>query len=335
MAFSGPRVRIGRSRDNDLVLSDGALPESSAHHAEAVVERGRWSLRDLDSTNGTFVNGERVSSARLRAGDSLSFGDDHLAVESRGSSWLFSVIAVLVIAAAALAYTIIGRSVPNVDASADQVSRSLYLIAFESPSGRTPLGTAFGVRADGLLAANAHVANELQQVLAAASGRGRAVALRSDSDEVRDVVAIHLHPRWRSGSIADDAALITIGPGAPVVPLRLADAATVERLPRGTVVAAVGFPAASVDAHHPSRRLTTDILLEVRGSRYLAVGLDASPGTSGSPIFTPDGVVVGLIAGGAPELPPSEKVMPPGVNWGISIGAVLELLALQPNPFGG
>jgi pSer/pThr/pTyr-binding forkhead associated (FHA) protein len=63
--------RIGRHHENDLCLSDATV---SARHAELVVRDGDLHLNDLSSTNGTYLNGERIDgSERLRAGDLLQF----------------------------------------------------------------------------------------------------------------------------------------------------------------------------------------------------------------------------------------------------------------------
>ena len=69
----GPRVRIGRQRDNDLVLGDASV---SRHHAEIHVGNdGSLTLVDLDSLNGVFVNERQVKSAGLADGDSVEIGD--------------------------------------------------------------------------------------------------------------------------------------------------------------------------------------------------------------------------------------------------------------------
>jgi hypothetical protein len=319
--FSGPRVRIGRSRDNDLVLSDGGAPESSGHHAEA----GGWWLTDLDSTNGTFVNGSRVTRARLRSGDSLAFGEDHFSVETRRSIIVAAGVVAIIAAAVASTYVLVGRSATDLEKSAAIVARSVYLVAFEDTSGRRPLGTAFAVRADGLLATNAHVADVLRQRRADSPG-GRAIVIRSDSDEVREVRQVRLNPRWHVGSIADDVALLRVGGTDPLVPLRLGDAGAVGMLTRGTPLASIGFPADEVDAKRPRGRLTVDVLGDIRDQRYLAVGLEVAPGTSGSPIFRSDGVVVGLVAGGKFVSGPDGKPESTKINWGISIVALQELL---------
>jgi V8-like Glu-specific endopeptidase len=324
--FSGPRVRIGRSRDNDVILVDSDGPQSSGHHAEAVVESGRWWIRDLESTNGTFVNGVRVVRARLRSGDSLAFGEDHFSVETNRSILVASGAAGVIVAAAISTYALLGRSATDLEKSAAVVARSVYLVAFEEPAGRRPLGTAFAVRADGLLATNAHVADVLRQRRAASLGGGRAIVIRSDSDEVREVLQVQLNPRWRVGSIADDVALLRVGGSDPVVPLQLGDAAAVAALSRGTQLASVGFPADEVDAKRPRGRLTVDVLGDIRDQRYLAVGLEIAPGTSGSPIFRSDGVVVGLVAGGKFVSGPDGKPESTKINWGISVVALRELL---------
>ncbi len=309
-----------------MILGDSDAPQSSGRHAEAVVESGRWWIRDRESTNGTFVNGVRVSRAQLRSGDALSFGEDHFAVERDRSVLAIVGTAALVMAALASAYALFGRADPDLQTSAAVVARSVYLIAVEEPSGRRPLGTAFAVGTDGLLATNAHVADALRQRRAEPTSRGRAIVIRSDSDEVREVVGIEVHPRWRAGSIADDAALLRVDGAGALVPLRLADEAAVARLSRGTALASFGFPAAGTDATHPRGRLTVDVLGDIRDRRYLAVGLGITPGTSGSPIFGADGVVVGLVAGGEFVAGAGGRSMTTGVNWGISVAALHELL---------
>ncbi|MCL1922887.1 MAG: FHA domain-containing protein [Propionibacteriaceae bacterium] len=57
-----PEVRIGRSDGCELVLDDDYV--SSTHAVLSHREEGGWFLKDLGSTNGTFVNAERISHAR-------------------------------------------------------------------------------------------------------------------------------------------------------------------------------------------------------------------------------------------------------------------------------
>ena len=50
-------VTIGRAENADLVIRDEF---ASTHHAKLVLMNGEWLIQDLNSTNGTFVNGKRV-----------------------------------------------------------------------------------------------------------------------------------------------------------------------------------------------------------------------------------------------------------------------------------
>ena len=65
------RLVIGRSSSCQLVVADDTV---SRRHAELFAEEGRWLLRDLGSSNGTWVNGRRVVEAEVRPGDVLHLG---------------------------------------------------------------------------------------------------------------------------------------------------------------------------------------------------------------------------------------------------------------------
>jgi pSer/pThr/pTyr-binding forkhead associated (FHA) protein len=68
----GAPTKIGRSLDNDLVVPDQSI---SRHHASIAVVDGAFRLADLNSQNGCFVDGKRVSQATLRDGDAIRLGD--------------------------------------------------------------------------------------------------------------------------------------------------------------------------------------------------------------------------------------------------------------------
>ncbi len=65
------RTTIGRTRDNEIVLQDPAV---SAHHCELVADGRGLLLRDLKSSNGSYVNGRRVESGPVFDGDVLKLG---------------------------------------------------------------------------------------------------------------------------------------------------------------------------------------------------------------------------------------------------------------------
>lgn len=63
---------IGRAAGADFIV-DAALV-SRVHCRLTVLADGQLEVRDLDSTNGTFVNGSRVEAVRLASGDKLQVG---------------------------------------------------------------------------------------------------------------------------------------------------------------------------------------------------------------------------------------------------------------------
>ena len=71
-------TRVGRSRESDIFLVD---PSVSRNHALLDVREGNLVVRDAGSTNGTFVNGERVQLRALRPGDRVAFGKTEMLVE--------------------------------------------------------------------------------------------------------------------------------------------------------------------------------------------------------------------------------------------------------------
>lgn len=71
IVFTGTRVTVGRLPDNTIQIVDRII---SSTHAELVLEGDHYHLRDLDSTNGTFVNGEFVTDFHLRAPCKIAFG---------------------------------------------------------------------------------------------------------------------------------------------------------------------------------------------------------------------------------------------------------------------
>ena len=71
---------IGRAPECGVVLGDTNV---SRRHAQVALHDGAVVVTDLGSTNGTFVNGRRVTRATVRPGDELSIGTSRLRVEVR------------------------------------------------------------------------------------------------------------------------------------------------------------------------------------------------------------------------------------------------------------
>lgn len=58
IALRGRELTIGRSEDSDLIVDDEF---ASTYHAKLVLLNGEWMLQDLNSTNGTYLDGVKVT----------------------------------------------------------------------------------------------------------------------------------------------------------------------------------------------------------------------------------------------------------------------------------
>lgn len=76
------RSVVGRSEECDVFLVD---PSVSRTHAILEIADGQATVRDLGSTNGTFVNGRQIETRVLSDGDELMFGDTTMRFEGVGS----------------------------------------------------------------------------------------------------------------------------------------------------------------------------------------------------------------------------------------------------------
>jgi DNA-binding response OmpR family regulator len=84
--LSEETMTIGRAVENDIVITSKRV---SREHARVTREGQRLVLVDLGSTNGTYLNDERVlSPVDLRDGDCVSIGDVHLAFHDPDSTYL-------------------------------------------------------------------------------------------------------------------------------------------------------------------------------------------------------------------------------------------------------
>lgn len=68
---------VGRHPDSDIFLNDVTV---SRHHCRFVTSGDELTVEDSGSTNGTYVNDERVDSAKLQAGDEVLIGRFHFVI---------------------------------------------------------------------------------------------------------------------------------------------------------------------------------------------------------------------------------------------------------------
>ena len=76
--LEGDQLTIGRDATNEITINDA---EISRRHARLTFQGGKYVLEDLGSTNGTFVNGQRLAGPRvLKAGEVVQFGEQIMLV---------------------------------------------------------------------------------------------------------------------------------------------------------------------------------------------------------------------------------------------------------------
>jgi predicted component of type VI protein secretion system len=73
------RTTVGRVEDNAFTIPE---PSVSSHHCEILLKGNEVVVRDLDSTNGTFINDERITEGVLKLGQVLRLGQMELRLES-------------------------------------------------------------------------------------------------------------------------------------------------------------------------------------------------------------------------------------------------------------
>lgn len=72
------RTTVGRVEDNTFHIADGSV---SSHHAEIILRGPEIVIKDLNSTNGTFINNDRITETVLKPGQTLRFGQVELKID--------------------------------------------------------------------------------------------------------------------------------------------------------------------------------------------------------------------------------------------------------------
>ena len=77
--LSGKEITVGRVEDNGIQVEHASV---SGHHAVLKLDSQDYIIKDLESTNGTRINGERVTLQKLRRNDILRLGNIELLYDS-------------------------------------------------------------------------------------------------------------------------------------------------------------------------------------------------------------------------------------------------------------
>src|SRR5256712_3432273 len=73
------KTTIGRVEDNTFQIAE---PSVSSHHCEVLLRGSDIVVRDLNSTNGTYINGEKVTESVLKPGQVLRLGQIEMRLET-------------------------------------------------------------------------------------------------------------------------------------------------------------------------------------------------------------------------------------------------------------
>ena len=361
------RLLLGRDADCDLRFDPAADAEVSARHAEVRVENGVAFVRDANSTNGTYVNGERLrGERRLEDGDVIRLGARGPSIrydvtgaggsttqrianavrrETRGLRMAAGVAALLLIAVGAGAIWSARRArlahdaelaatrraadstagalrarhdsmtaalhaqldattsrmngldsalarVRRVDYAAIAAAngRAVVMIAVEMPDGRTWSGSGFAVTPEGAIVTNRHLVRGDDGAAAA-----RIAVLFADT-------RAWLPARIEKVAGDADLALLRLESDGPFPTVRRV-AADPPRI--GAPVAVIGYP---LGVSAPMEGSGTAVIARTTlGAGTVAkvipsalqIDAIAMEGSSGSPVFSADGAVVGVVYGGA------------------------------------
>ena len=78
----GERTTIGRVEDNTFQIAE---PSVSSRHCEILLQGSEVLVKDLNSTNGTFINGEKITERVLKPGQTLRLGNVELKLDMPGA----------------------------------------------------------------------------------------------------------------------------------------------------------------------------------------------------------------------------------------------------------
>jgi len=141
LAPSAP-FRIGRARDNNLILP-GTLV--SRHHARLDWADGEWRVTDLESANGTFVNGRRIQTIGLTDGSRIVIGEFalRLALTTAGTGEPDAPLDAMALDESVAGLTAVVESAgprgAPIDPNAETIRGSTALAIGEGPSAELPV----------------------------------------------------------------------------------------------------------------------------------------------------------------------------------------------------
>ncbi len=349
----GGRFVLGRDDECDLTI-----PDTKVSRRHACVERlpdGSAVLRDLGSSNGTYVNGKRVESAPLDGTTQIQLGSTVLVATSKdptparaatvlGSATLGSVLQT----PSAIQRAVLQRSVRRATAVGGAALLVATTVAVLFASGVLPPGSDAAAAVERVVRAAAPstvAVQALRQGVPVESGtgwvldgRGGLIVTNAHVIGGGTSFQVGLNGGFRQATIVgvapcEDLAVLRIPSSPGLEPLPLGDQAS---LRLGETVVAVGYPANA--SGQASLTSTTGVVSVVR-SAYREPALDVprypdvvqtdaaiNPGNSGGPLLDLNGMLVGVTSAGR-TLSPDGRIIQ-GQNYAIGVDRVKEIASV-------
>lgn len=339
---------LGRDEECDLTLPDGKV--SRRHASLESLGDGRLRLKDLGSSNGTYVNGTRIDSTVLGDREQIQLGDT-LLVTSRAEPALDRGATVI--------GTLAGRSSGVQRMLLQRSARRATIVASSALLAALTLGALF---ATGALSRSGDAGAAVERVVSeVAHGTVYVEAVRDGApaesgtgwvlDGRQGLIVTNAHVinggstfRVGLGLLSQPAKLVAVAPCEDLAVLRVQNTAGLEPVPLGTqsslrlgeTVVAVGYPVnASEQAHLTS---TTGVVAVVR-STYQERALDVprypnvvqtdaalNPGSSGGPLLDLGGKLVGVTS--AARTTSSDGRIIQGQNYAIGVDRVKQVVSV-------
>jgi hypothetical protein len=77
--LNADKTTIGRAEDNTFQIAEASV---SSHHCEVLLRESEVIVRDLNSTNGTYINGQQVTESGIKPGQMLRLGEIQMRLET-------------------------------------------------------------------------------------------------------------------------------------------------------------------------------------------------------------------------------------------------------------
>ena len=322
-------VKIGREIDNNIVLQD---TKASRNHLVIVKQENLYKVRDLNSTNGTFINGSKINPNifyNIIPTDIIRVGDTVLRIEETGSNKknklflpIAIVVGVLIVAALIFGITYVNRQNPN-NATQSTVTSDIDTSATTDadtsiPKTTTP-ETTNTIIDNNILDIESLLPSVVDVYCKLKNGQedsGSGVIVSADGyiitnyHVVKGSQSITVYTKSNTPLDAEviftnethDIALIKINSSSLIVP----DFGSSSKLKIGEEVIAIGSPlglsSTVTKGIVSARRDLLNVQLQLDENTYITVSIpgaiqhDAAlnPGNSGGPLFNGKGEVVGI-----------------------------------------